>query len=153
MTSHTLNWDPGLKELSISQSFVSRKISILRHFMALQIVLAYVYDWWMKILAKLADVGVKRLQQFNTIGDARLIALHKTFLNGLIRKFGLSTYQLLWLSFFKGIVIAFVIMYLYLVFRWLKLRQRKSRGSAAIATALAKIYSPTIVRFGCNVKV
>ena len=71
----------------------------------------------MKILAKLADVGVKRLQQFNTIGDARLIALHKTFLNGLIRKFGLSTYQLLWLSFFKGIVIAFVIMYLCLVFR------------------------------------
>ena len=67
----------------------------------------------MGILAKLAEAGVKSLQQFNTAGNGRNVAFHKSILNGLIRKFGLSTYQLLWLSFLKGIVLAIVAICLY----------------------------------------
>ena len=44
----------------------------------------------MGILAKLAETGVKSLQQFNTAGNGRNVAFHKSILNGLIRKFGLS---------------------------------------------------------------
>ena len=67
----------------------------------------------MGILAKLAEAGVKSLQQFNTAGNGRIVAFHKSILNGLIRKFGLSTYQLLWLSFLKRIVFAMVAICLY----------------------------------------
>ena len=67
----------------------------------------------MGTLAKLAETGVKSLQQFNTAGNGRIVAFHKSILNGLIRKFGLSTYQLLWLSFLKGIVLTMVAICLY----------------------------------------
>ena len=67
----------------------------------------------MGTLAKLAETRVKSLQQFNTAGNGRIIAFHKSILNGLIRKFGLSTYQLLCLSFLKGIVLAMVAICLY----------------------------------------
>lgn len=71
----------------------------------------------MGTLAKLAETGVKSLQQFNTAGNGQIVAFHKSILNGLIRKFGLSTYQLLWLSFLKGIVLAMVAICLYYEFR------------------------------------
>ena len=67
----------------------------------------------MGILAKLAETGVKSLQQFNTAGNGRIVTFHKSILNGLIRKFGLSIYQLLWLSFLKGIVLTMVAVCLY----------------------------------------
>ena len=67
----------------------------------------------MGTLAKLAETGVNSIQQFNTAGNGRIVAFHKSILNGLIRKFGLSTYQLLWLSFLRGIVLAIVAICLY----------------------------------------
>ena len=67
----------------------------------------------MGTFAKLAETGAKSLQQFNTAGNGRIVAFHKSILNGLIRKFGLSTYQLLWLSFLKGIVLTMVAVCLY----------------------------------------
>jgi hypothetical protein len=64
-------------------------------------------------VAKLAETGVKSLQQFNTSGDSRIVAFHKSILNAMIRKFGLSTYQLLWVSFLKGIVLTMIGICLY----------------------------------------
>jgi hypothetical protein len=61
-------------------------------------------------MAKLAQLQVRRLQQFNVADDVACLRWHKQGLNHLIRRFGLSTYQLLWLSFAKGVVLGGVLV-------------------------------------------
>jgi hypothetical protein len=61
-------------------------------------------------MTRLAQLSVRRLQQFNVADDGSLLRWHKQGLNHLIRRFGLSTYQLLWLAFAKGVVLGGVLV-------------------------------------------
>jgi len=44
--------------------------------------------------------------------DNALFLWHKTFLKGIRQRFGLSKYQMLWLTFGKGLVIGYVLAFL-----------------------------------------
>ena len=44
--------------------------------------------------------------------DNALVLWHKTFLKRIRQRFGLSKYQMLWLTFGKGLVIAYVLAFL-----------------------------------------
>ena len=41
-----------------------------------------------------------------------LVLLHKTFLKRIRQRFGLSKYQMLWLTFGKGLVIGYALAFL-----------------------------------------
>jgi len=44
--------------------------------------------------------------------DNALVLGHKTFLKRIRQRFGLSKYQMLWLTFGKGLVIGYVLAFL-----------------------------------------
>ena len=63
-------------------------------------------------MTRLAQLPVRRLQQFNVADDGALLRWHKQGLNRLIRRFGLSTYQLIWLAIAKGVVLGGMLVFL-----------------------------------------
>ena len=63
-------------------------------------------------MARLAELPLKRLAQFNTDGDPALIRWHKTIINALMRRTGIGLYGLMWLYFVKGALLATLIGWL-----------------------------------------
>ena len=63
-------------------------------------------------MARLAELPLKRLAQFNTDGDPALIRWHKTIINALMRRSGIGLYGLIWLSFVKGVLLTALISWL-----------------------------------------
>jgi len=61
-------------------------------------------------MARLGQISLKRVQQFTLEGNLPLIRWHKQALNILMRRFGIGPYALIWLSFGKGIVLAWVLL-------------------------------------------
>ncbi len=63
-------------------------------------------------MARLGSVDLKRIQQLNVEGDSGLVRWHKQQLNALMRRFGLGVYGLLWISFFKGVLLTSLLFWL-----------------------------------------
>ncbi|MDA0258312.1 MAG: hypothetical protein O2972_06455 [Cyanobacteria bacterium] len=60
-------------------------------------------------MARLAELPLKRVAQFSTEGDPLPIRWHKLLMNALMRQTGLGLYELMWLSFAKGIVLSVLV--------------------------------------------
>ena len=55
------------------------------------------------IVAKLAEIKLKQIQQLNTADSPLLIRKHKEVLNLMMRRLQLDTYGLTWAQFLKGV--------------------------------------------------
>ena len=53
-----------------------------------------------------------KVYSFSGVLGMKLIDLHKRYIEWWQRKLGISDYALLWLSFFKGILIALLVIWL-----------------------------------------
>ena len=53
-----------------------------------------------------------KVYRFSGVFAMKLIDLHKRYIEWWQRKLGISDYALLWLSFFKGILIALLVIWL-----------------------------------------
>ena len=62
--------------------------------------------------AKLATIKLKKIQQLNTADSPLLIQKHKQLLNWMMRTFGLDSYGLSWVQFFKGLGLGGVLVWL-----------------------------------------
>ena len=63
-------------------------------------------------MTRLSRVALKRIQQLRVEGDPALVRWHKQRINALMRRFGLSVYALLWVSFFKGVLLTLLVIWL-----------------------------------------
>ena len=54
----------------------------------------------------------RKVYSFSGMLGMKLIDLHKRYIEWWQRKLGISDYALLWLSFFKGILIALLVIWL-----------------------------------------
>ena len=63
-------------------------------------------------MTRLGHVALKRVQQLNVEGDPALVRWHKQQINALMRRFGLGVYALLWISFFKGVLLTLLVSWL-----------------------------------------
>lgn len=53
-------------------------------------------------MAKLGQIKLNRVQQFNPEDASPLVQRHKEILNWMMRAFSLDLYRLTWMQFFKG---------------------------------------------------
>ena len=63
-------------------------------------------------MTRLGRVALKRVQQLSVEGDPALVRWHKQQINSLMRRLGLGVYALLWISFFKGVLLTLLVSWL-----------------------------------------
>ena len=66
----------------------------------------------MKQVAKLGEIKLKQIQQFNIANSPLLIRKHKEVLNLMMRTLQLDTYGLIWVQFFKGVGVGGLVFWL-----------------------------------------